>query len=53
MEIKIIENGIYLDIYITQDKDVRLLNLGTNKLKPRQNPESFKGYRTPLYSLIY
>ncbi|NLB77390.1 MAG: hypothetical protein GX796_00680 [Clostridiaceae bacterium] len=45
MEIKIIENGIYLDIDITEDKDVRLLNLSRNKLKPRQNLERYKGYR--------
>ena len=45
MEIKIIENGIYLDIDITEDKDVRLLNLSRNKLKPRQNPECYIGYR--------
>ncbi|NLE24249.1 MAG: alpha-galactosidase [Clostridiaceae bacterium] len=45
MQINIYENGISLDIEITEDKDVRLLHLGSDERKPREDPECYKNYR--------
>lgn len=45
MQINIFENGIYLDIEITEDKDVRLLHIGAVKRKPREDSECYKNYR--------
>ena len=45
MQINIFENGIYLNIEITEDKDVRLLHLGPIEFKPRESSECYKDYR--------
>lgn len=45
MQISIIENGIYLDIEITEEKDVRLLNLSSKEQIKRAATDNDQNYR--------